>query len=76
MAAGNIGVKMLSQNLNDPKLLTMDQVRAVLGGVARSTVITNVKAGILPAPIKLSAKLFWYEHELYEALNKRRVVMS
>lgn len=54
------------------KFLTMAQVQEVLGGVARSTIKHNVRAGILPDPIKLSGKLFFNEDHLYEALDKRR----
>ena len=56
-----------------PTFITSVELRKMLGGVAHGTLTKNVEAGILPCPIRLGRKLFWYEQEVYEALAARRV---
>ena len=58
---------------DSPTFITSSELREMLGGVAHGTLTKNVEAGILPSPIRLGRKLFWYEQEVYEALAARRV---
>jgi prophage regulatory protein len=46
------------------RYLTFNDLRAKLGGRARSTVYLDVEAGRLPAPMKLGGRLYWCEPDV------------
>jgi prophage regulatory protein len=50
------------------KYLTLTQLRAKLGGRARSSIYMDLEAGRLPKPIKLGGRLYWPEERLDEWL--------
>lgn len=49
--------------------LTLTQLRAKLGGRARSSIYLDVEAGRLPPPIKLGGRLYWREDQVETALS-------
>lgn len=48
----------------DDQLLTEKALRALLGNVSSMTVWRWMKRGLLPQPIKLGARNFWYVREV------------
>jgi prophage regulatory protein len=46
------------------RYLHFGELRAKLGGRARSSIYLDVQAGRLPAPIKLGGRLYWCEPEV------------
>lgn len=44
--------------------LNFSQLRAKLGGRARSSIYLDMAAGRLPAPIKLGGRLYWCEADI------------
>lgn len=50
------------------KLLTFNDLRAVLGGRGRTTIYRDVAAGRLPKPIKIGGRVFWFEEDIQECL--------
>ena len=51
------------------KLITFSQLRAKLGGRARSTIYLDIEHQRLPNPIKLGGKLYWEEAQLNDWFN-------
>ncbi|MDB2424017.1 AlpA family phage regulatory protein [Paracoccaceae bacterium] len=51
------------------KLITFSQLRAKLGGRARSTIYLDIEHQRLPSPIKLGGKLYWEEAQLNDWFN-------
>ena len=51
------------------KLITFSQLRAKLGGRARSTIYLDIEHQRLPSPIKLGGKLYWEEAQLIDWFN-------
>ena len=54
------------------KLITFSQLRAKLGGRARSTIYLDIEHQRLPGPIKLGGKLYWEEAQLSDWFNSQR----
>ncbi len=46
------------------RLLTLNELRNVLGGRGRTTIYRDVAAGRLPKPIKIGGRLYWREDEV------------
>ena len=46
------------------KYLTFTELRAKLGGRARSSIYGDLDAGRLPKPIKLGGRLYWIEEDV------------
>jgi predicted DNA-binding transcriptional regulator AlpA len=46
------------------KYVTLRELRAKLGGRARSTIYNDLAAGRLPAPVKLGGRLYWPEADI------------
>ena len=44
--------------------LTLNELRAKLGGRSRSAIYTDLAAGRLPRPVKLGGRLYWPEADL------------
>ena len=59
------------------RLLTLQQVQALLGGVNRSTITRYSERGVLPRPIKFSdaqtARIFYDAAEVEAAIERARV---
>ena len=51
------------------KLITFSELRAKLGGHARSTIHLDIEHQRLPSPIKLGGKLYWEEAQLNDWFN-------
>lgn len=51
------------------KLITLSELRAKLGGRARSTIYLDIEHQRLPSPIKLGGKLYWEEAQLNDWFN-------
>lgn len=51
------------------KLITFSELRAKLGGRARSTIYLDIEHQRLPSPIKLGGKLHWEEAQLNDWFN-------
>jgi len=47
-----------------PKMLTMAEVRHILGSRSRSAVYTDIAAGRLPQPLRLGGRVYWRADEL------------
>lgn len=54
------------------KYLTLNELRTKLGKRSRSAIYTDLKAGRLPQPVKLGARLYWVEGELDAHLQTLR----
>ena len=54
------------------KFLTINEVRALLGNRARSTIYKDIEAGRLPEPMKLGGRIYWPESELDAHLRALR----
>lgn len=54
------------------KYLTLNELRAKLGQRSRSAIYKDLKAGRLPQPVKLGARLYWVEGELDAHLQTLR----
>ena len=54
------------------KYLTLDQLRAKLGGRGRTSIYRDIELGRLPKPMKLGARLYWLESEIDELMMARR----
>lgn len=52
--------------------LTFRDLRAKIGGRARSSVYIDVEAGRLPRPIKLGGRNYWVEEEVDACLLSQR----
>ena len=52
------------------KYLTFNDLRAKLGGRARSSIYLDVEAARLPPPIKLGGRLYWCEQDVDEWLKR------
>ncbi len=48
------------------RYITMDQLRAKLGGRGRTSVYRDVEEGRLPKPLKFGARLYWRESDIDE----------
>jgi prophage regulatory protein len=46
------------------RYLNFSQLRAKLGGRARSSIYLDLAAGRLPAPTKLGGRLYWRDDEV------------
>ena len=46
------------------RLLTLNELRNVLGGRGRTTIYRDIAAGRIPAPIKIGGRLYWREDEI------------
>lgn len=46
------------------KMLTMSEVRKILGGRSRSAVYTDIAEGRLPQPLRLGGRIYWHADEL------------
>ncbi len=46
------------------KYLTLNELRAKLGGRSRSAVYCDLAAGRLPQPVKLGGRLYWGESDI------------
>ena len=46
------------------KYLTLNELRAKLGGRSRSAVYCDLAAGRLPPPVKLGGRLYWGESDI------------
>jgi predicted DNA-binding transcriptional regulator AlpA len=44
--------------------LTLNELRAKLGGRSRSAIYVDLKEGRLPQPIKLGGRLYWSDHDI------------
>ncbi len=53
----------------DTKLLTFQQVQALLGGRSRTSIYRDVDKGRLPQPRKFGGRLFWAEGELTKMIE-------
>jgi prophage regulatory protein len=53
------------------RYLNFSQLRAKLGGRARSSIYLDVEAGRLPPPIKLGGRLYWREDQVDALLSGR-----
>ena len=51
------------------KLLTFQQVQALLGGRSRTSIYRDVNKGRLPQPRKFGGRLFWAEGELFRMIE-------
>lgn len=51
------------------KYLTLNELRAKLGGRSRSAIYTDLDAGRLPPPIKLGGRLYWPEEDVVSHLR-------
>ncbi|GHF64411.1 helix-turn-helix transcriptional regulator [Seohaeicola zhoushanensis] len=49
--------------------LNFNDLRAKLGGRARSSIYKDIEEGRLPGPIKLGGRLYWVETEIDTALS-------
>jgi prophage regulatory protein len=54
------------------KLITFSELRAKLGGRARSTIYLDIEHQRLPSPLKLGGKLYWEEAQLNDWFNLQR----
>ena len=52
--------------------LTLDMLRAKLGGRGRSSIYRDVEIGRLPKPLKFGARLYWSEAEIDAAMQCQR----
>lgn len=52
--------------------LTLNELRAKLGGRSRSAIYLDLEAGRLPQPVKLGGRLYWPEGELDAHLRDLR----
>ncbi len=50
-------------------LLTLNDLRAVLGNRGRTTIYRDVAAGRLPEPIKIGGRIYWREDDIEAALT-------
>lgn len=57
-------------DFSNSRYLTFAQLRAKLGGRARSTIYIDVVVGRLPEPIKLGGRLYWREAEVEKHLQR------
>lgn len=53
--------------------ISLDRLRAKLGGRSRSSIYRDVQAGRLPKPIKRGAHPRWVEEEVDAALERLRI---
>ncbi len=53
--------------------LNFSQLRAKLGGRARSSIYLDVEAGRLPQPFKLGGRLDWREDQVETLLDSQRM---
>jgi prophage regulatory protein len=51
--------------------LNFSQLRAKLGGRARSSIYLDVEAGRLPQPFKLGGRLYWREDQVETLLDSQ-----
>ncbi|MCA0044671.1 helix-turn-helix transcriptional regulator [Celeribacter litoreus] len=51
------------------RLLTLNDLRAVLGNRGRTTIYRDVAAGRLPEPIKIGGRIYWREDDIEAALT-------
>ena len=54
------------------KLINFNELRARLGGRARSTIYEDLKYERLPDPIKVGGKLYWEETQLNNWYKRKR----
>ncbi|WP_157440895.1 helix-turn-helix transcriptional regulator [Aestuariivita boseongensis] len=55
------------------RYITLAQLQEKLGHRSRSSIIRDYKeTGLLPAPIKLGARLYWSEAEVDAAIEAKR----
>ena len=54
------------------KYLTLNELRAKLGGRSRSAIYLDIAAGRLPQPIKLGGRLYWPEDDVDSHLRSLR----
>ena len=52
--------------------LTLNELRAKLGGRSRSAIYLDLEAGRLPHPIKLGGRLYWPEGDVDAHLRNLR----
>ena len=52
--------------------LTLNELRAKLGGRSRSAIYLDLEAGRLPQPIKLGGRLYWPEGDVDAHLRNLR----
>ena len=52
--------------------LNLNELRVKLGNRSRSAIYADLKAGRLPIPVKLGARLYWPEAELEAHLKNLR----
>lgn len=46
------------------QLLTLNELRNVLGGRSRSSIYRDVAEGRIPAPVRIGRRLYWRENEI------------
>ena len=56
--------------------LTLNEVRARLGGRSRSAIYTDLAAGRLPQPLKLGGRIYWPSDEIEAHLREMRGATS
>lgn len=52
--------------------LTLNELRAKLGGRSRSAIYVDLEAGRLPQPLKLGGRLYWPEGDVDAHLRNLR----
>ncbi|MEM9496581.1 MAG: helix-turn-helix domain-containing protein [Pseudomonadota bacterium] len=48
------------------KYLTIDQTSRKLGGRSRSSIYRDMKAGILPSPVRIGGRVYFIEEKIDE----------
>lgn len=51
-------------------LMTLEQVRARLGGISVTTLYRQMKSGALPKPIKIGSRSMWDAAEINAAIER------
>lgn len=54
------------------KYLTLNELRAKLGGRSRSAIYVDMNKGRLPQPVRLGARLYWAESEIDAFLRGKK----
>ncbi len=60
--------KLVAATSGRLRYITMDQLRAKLGGRGRTSVYRDVEEGRLPKPLKFGARLYWRESDIDERM--------
>ncbi len=57
------------------RLLTFNDLRAILGGRGRTTIYRDVAAGRLPKPIKIGGRIYWRDSEIESFLEQETYIL-